>query len=137
MQPAHGQYIRWLDGEWGGLNETLDLAKTRELLKEANRLVASTGQSWEEIGDAIELVTVCRTLPARCFFNAGELPEGMPPQALEGPRAITDCVGRNMDGSRWGFAGMITGGQRASIFAAMCSYFLFTDEGLAREHLPG
>ncbi len=124
LAASHGQYIRWLDGEWGELNETLDQAKTRELLKEANRLVASTGQSWEEIGDAVEFVTVCRTLPARCFFNAGELPEGMPPQALEGPRAITDCVGRMMDGSRWGFAGMISGGQRSSIFAAMCSYFL-------------
>ena len=124
LAAAHGQYIRWLDGEWGGLNEILDLAKTQALLNETNRLVDSTGQSWDEIGDAIEFVTVCRTLPARCTFNAGELPEGMPPQIHEGARAVTDCIGRNMDGSRWGFAGMIAGGQRSSIFAAMSSYFL-------------
>ncbi|MBM44185.1 MAG: hypothetical protein CMJ36_04130 [Phycisphaerae bacterium] len=124
LAAAHGQYIRWLDGDWGELNETLDATRTLELVKETNRLVASTGQTWDSIGDGIEFVTICRTLPARCHFNAGQLPEGMPSQILEGTRAMTDCIGRMTDGSRWGFAGMIPGGQRASIFAAMSSYFL-------------
>jgi hypothetical protein len=124
LAAAHGQLIVWLEDDWGEPNDILSERRTRELIKEVNRLVDSTGDSWDTIGDALELLTICRALPARCEFETNQIPEGMPPAAFAGPRAITDCLGRTLDGARWGFTGWIYGGQRASAYVAMCSYFL-------------
>ena len=124
LAAAHGQMIVWLEGDWGEPNDVLNANRTRDLIKEVNRLVESTGDTWDTIGDALELLTICRTLPARCEFETNQIPEGMPQEAFAGPRAISDCLGRNLDGTRWGFAGWIFGGQRASAYIAMSSYFL-------------
>ena len=124
LAAAHGQFIQWLEGDWGGPDDVLDAQRTRNLISEVNRLVASTGDTWNSIGDAIELLTVCRSMPVRCEFETSQIPDGMPPAAFAGPRAITDCLGRTLNGERWGFTGLIFGGQRATAYAAMSSYFL-------------
>ena len=127
LAAAHGQFVVWLDGEWGETDDVLDANRTLELISTVNELVDSAGETWNTIGDAIELLTICRTLPARCVFQPSSAPEGLPSQIFEGARATTDCLGRNLDGTRWGFGSWIFGGKTASAYAAMSSYFLDRD----------
>jgi hypothetical protein len=127
LAAAHGQFVVWLDEDWGAPNDLLEQGPTRQLMTDVNTLVNSLGVTWNTIGDAIELLTVCKSLPARCTFDSGPAPEGMPAEAFRGPRALSDCLGRNLDGTRWAFGGWIFGGKTASAYIAMSSYFLPRD----------
>lgn len=127
LAAAHGQFVVWLDEDWGSPDDLLEEGPTRQLITDVNSLVNSLGVTWNAIGDSIELLTVCKSLPARCTFDSGPAPEGMPAEAFGGPRAISDCLGRNLDGTRWGFGGCIFGGKTASAYIAMSSYFLRRD----------
>ena len=42
LAAAHGQLIVWLEDDWGEPNDILSERRTRELIKEVNRLVLGT-----------------------------------------------------------------------------------------------
>lgn len=125
LAAAHGQYIGWLDGDWGKADEVLHASRTKRLLETISTELEATGMPWKGLGDGIDMLTVCRAMCARVDTDIKTpLPENFPPDIANGPKAVTDVIGRNPDGTRNAFAGWINGGQRASCYAAMCSYFL-------------
>jgi hypothetical protein len=76
-----------------------------------------TGSTFSTIGDQIDAITVCMSLPARVDF-AG---------AQKNPVAVSDVIGRNKNGDRFAWTGWIFGSKEDAAYMAMCSLFLQRD----------
>lgn len=148
---ARGLPLEFVDGDLGDVDGIMDaetLAGLESRLKAAaSRIGAAYGRAveeriveadpqaeipvisyeWEGLGDLLDGVVVCRSMPARVKF----LP---PPEATiriqgredaaDGPFAVTDALCRNLDGTRWAFAGWIWGNEARAASMAMSSIFL-------------
>ncbi|MAB84113.1 MAG: hypothetical protein CMJ24_11875 [Phycisphaerae bacterium] len=125
LATARRQHLIYLDDELGGPSDILSQSDTLDLMRKVHQNLEATGTLFKELDDEIDFLTFCRSMPARADIDMGQqLPEGLPPQILDGPKAITDVLGRHPDGERYAFTGWIVGGQRASLYSAMCSFFL-------------
>ena len=125
LAAARGLDIFYIDEDLGQPGDILSDARTRELMDRIERMVRRSGTEYTEVGDRFDFLTVCRTMAARTNVDiGGALPDRLPPAIRNGPKAITDVIGRHLDGRRWAFTGWILGSQRSSLYAAMCSFFL-------------
>ncbi len=125
LATARRQHLIYLDDELGEPSDILSQPRTLDLMRKVHQELEATGGQFKEMDDEIDFLTFCRSMPARAEIDMQqELPQQLPPQILDGPKAITDVLGRHPDGERYAFTGWILGGQRASLYAAMCSFFL-------------
>lgn len=125
LAAARGQYLFYLEGDLGKPGDVLSGPRTKALMDQIDAMLKSTGTPYTTVGDRLNFLTICRSMSARTDIDiGGELPDHLPREILNGPKAITDVLGRHADGTRFAFTGWILGGQRSSLYAAMCSFFL-------------
>jgi hypothetical protein len=77
-----------------------------------------TGYSYDALGDDLDAVTLCLTMPDRAFLGPGN------PKRYY---AITDLVGRSIEArgrQRWAWAGQILGTEVSCAYDAMCALFV-------------
>ena len=126
LAAGHGQALLWLEGNYGGPNDTIDAGQLAELSARVEEEVRATSLPYAALGDAIDAVTIARTIAPKAVVPAAQRwapPQGAPAKPGD-PVAVTDALCRNADGSRWGIAGWIFGSEVRSAYVAMCSLFL-------------
>ena len=126
LAAGRGLPLVFVDGDFGGPNRELPASQLRELELMIRDGARSTGYEWSGLGDDLDAVAVCRSLPGRCRMNvpasAQVRLQGRSPG--DGPYATMDAICRNDDGERWGYAGWIFGDEGRSAVMAMSSIFL-------------
>lgn len=116
LAAGRGQPLAWLDEPLGRPNGVLEPQETARLRAGAEQALADCGYAYADLGDAIETLTLCRSMAGRA--NLGNDPDG------KDVRAVTDILGRDPDGHRHAFAGWIFGSETRCAYAAMCSLFI-------------
>jgi hypothetical protein len=114
LAAGRGQLLEYISGEWGTTGETLDGPRTKSLIREIEGVLKSTGTKYADIGDTIDALTICQTLPSRVTSSA----------ARENPVAVSDVIGRDLSGKRFAWTGWIFGTKSQSAYVAMCSLYL-------------
>jgi len=117
LAAGRGQLLSFMSSEWGAENKILSESKTSELVRGVRKTLTETGLAFDSIGDDIDAITVCMSLPARVNFAA----------AVENPVAVSDVIGRNEQGTRFAWTGWIFGSKADAAYTAMCSLFLERD----------
>lgn len=132
LAAGRGLPIRFLDGDFGSPNETLDAVKFAALDDGVRSAIVSTGLPFETLGDAIDAVALCRTIAAKAkpaLSEAATMKLPPNPDVKPGdPLATTDALARHDDGSRYGVVGWIPGPSDRAAYMAMSSLFLDRDE---------
>lgn len=104
-----------LPAEFGGEMTEAQAASLRATLeRELDRL----GLPWNTQGDAIEAITVALELPGRISSSAGQRERTNPIVAL------SDYLGRDANGQRYAWTGLLVGDEQQGVFSAMSSLFL-------------
>jgi hypothetical protein len=125
LAAGHGQRILWVQGpEERRLSADLDHAAASALVGAIETGLDASGPDWRGLGDGVDAVTLCLTMPAKARLDFGE-------NARE-HFAITDLVGRHeallgprlRPTGRWAWAGQIGGRDTTCAYRAMCSLFL-------------
>ncbi|MDR9402751.1 MAG: hypothetical protein RI580_04865 [Halothece sp. Uz-M2-17] len=120
-----GQPLRFLDGYFGNVNQTLSPKSWKVLSDEVNQLIANTGYDYQDLGDTIDTITLVRDLPVKYRSpKNGQL------------LAVTDGLGRHQDGQRYAIAGWIYGSAERAVYQAMCAIFLNADQALLYDSYP-
>lgn len=120
-----GQPLRFLEGYFGNVNQTLSAKGWEVLAAEVEALVAETGYSYQELGDAIDTISLVRELPVKYRSPDNQ-------QLL----AVTDGLGRDEAGNRYAIAGWIYGSMDRAVYQAMCAIFLNADRALLYNSYP-
>lgn len=118
LAAGRGQLIRFISSDWGRPQDILSHAKTTQLLKEIDSALVSTGVKFVNLGDTIDAITICQTMPSRVEFI----------RSADSPVALSDVVGRDSNGNRFAWSGWIFGSKAQSAYIAMCSLFLERDQ---------
>jgi hypothetical protein len=128
LAAGRGLVPAFLEGNFGGANDTLAPDKFAEFAKSVEALFAGVGLPYNRLGDALDALALCRTTAqlTQVDVPANQRPSGrgMPPIKPTDPVATTDALCRNADGSRYAFCGAIFGTSKYAAYAAMCSLFL-------------
>jgi hypothetical protein len=114
LAAGRGQLLSYISNDWGAQNKIMGKATTSALIEEVRDSLSKTGLSFQNIGDEIDAITICMTLPARVNFTA----------ASENPVAVSDVIGRDKNGNRFAWTGWIEGSKANAAYMAMCSLFL-------------
>ena len=126
LAAGRGLPLVFLDEDLGSVDGEMSSAEVERLERGLRDAAAGTGYTWEALGDDLDAVAICRSMPVRCRTTP-------PPAARvtlggrdpgDGPYATTDALCRNDDGSRWGYVGWIWGDEGRSAAMAMSSLFL-------------
>jgi len=128
LAAGRGQPIGWLDEPFGRPNQTLEPDELSRLQGAVDGLVADTGYPHAALGDALDAITLCRSIGARVDLAA----PGTKPEI----RAVTDVLGRAGFGPRYAFTGWIFGDHTRCAYVAMCSLFLPRDHYLLVNTYP-
>lgn len=106
---------------WETADRTVDVLPTEralELMRNVETVVAAGVSRYDALGDDCDFVTLAGDYPYRY-------------QTQNGPNAFDDLILRSAkDGSRWAYAGRITGDPVRSAYVAMCSLFLQPSKAL-------
>ena len=131
LSMLRGQLLVDLPGDYGQPNGSLDDSAFLSLKKTVNGFFESSGWSWKALGDDLDALTLCRSLPVRVNMSlpADQRPRisGLKTDRRTPPVALTDLLCRNEDGSRYAICGWIFGSQIRSIYMAMCALFIDRD----------
>ncbi|MDQ7013235.1 MAG: hypothetical protein Q9O74_04980, partial [Planctomycetota bacterium] len=115
LAAGRGQPILWTEFPALAINRSLDHAQTDAFSSTIESLCAQLPLPWQGLGDAIDAVTICGSLPARTKTSPNEF------------AATTDRLGRSgatQDAARWAWAGQIFGSEPRAAYRAMCALFL-------------
>lgn len=128
LAAGRGQPLVWISDNdaprdlhrmWSGAEvDRLD----RTLQQAASRL----GSTWSELGDSIDAITVCASIPSAFEISPGQV------------RATTDRLGRlRAEGpDRWAWTGQIFGNPTEAAYRAMCALFLESDQAWLFDGYP-
>jgi len=97
LAAGHGEPLLWMNQHWGGIDETLNDADAHALAKMTDDLVASCGYTYDAMGDDVDTITFCRSLPGKAIVKlapAAQMGAGKPDE----PVATSDFLGRHGDG---------------------------------------
>ncbi|MBC8309421.1 MAG: hypothetical protein H8E83_02765 [Planctomycetes bacterium] len=117
LAAGRGQLLTFMDNDWGPTHKILSEQRTGSLIDAVHETLLKTSSAFSTIGDQVDAVTVCMSLPARVDF-AG---------AKKNPVAVSDVIGRNKNGDRFAWTGWIFGSKEDAAYMAMCSLFLQRD----------
>ncbi len=118
LAAGRGQLLKCISSDWGSGNKILSQTKTNNLLQEIDSVLQSTGVKYKGIGDTIDAITLCQTMPARVDSSLFS----------DNPVALTDVICRDANGKRFAWAGWVFGSKAESTYLAMCSLFLQRDQ---------
>lgn len=118
LAAGRGQLLKYIQGNWGGSGDTLEGSRTAALIHQIDDLLASSGVQYKNMGDTIDALTICQTMPSRVTFAA----------ARDNPVAFSDVIGRDNSGKRFAWTGWVFGSKAQSTYMAMCSLFLPRDK---------
>ncbi len=127
LAAGRGQVLDVLEGDFGSTSQALDPAGLERLDRAVRAALDRSGYEWGGVRDAIEAITICRTLPVKA---KAALPEGrrveIPVPGLDSnlDLATSDFLGRTDAGERFAIVGQIFGDRTRSTYAAMCALFL-------------
>ena len=117
LAAGRGQLLKFMSNEWGTSKEILSQSRTTELLQEINSILNASGVKYAQLGDTIDAITLCLTMPSRVEFS----------RTNDNPVALSDVIGRDSSGKRFAWTGWIFGTRVTSTYMAMCSLFLERD----------
>lgn len=117
LAAGRGQLLKFMSNGWGKSQEILSQSRTTELLLEINSILESSGVKYSQLGDTIDAITICQTMPSRVEFS----------RTNDNPVALSDVIGRDPTGKRFAWTGWVFGTRVASTYMAMCSLFLERD----------
>ena len=126
LAAGRGQVLSWLDGPFDPPSSKFTPGKFQDLSAAVEDAARRTTLAYSALGDAIDAVTICRSMPGKAVVaNVSKWapPQGAAPKAGE-PVATTDALCRNPDGSRWAVAGWIFGDEVRCAYMAMCGLYL-------------
>ncbi len=121
LAAGRGQFLGWVEGDFGASGNRLTAAQGAKLTGAVEAACTITGATWNELGDDIDTITMCRDLSARI---AGGQKIAADTASNPAALAVTDVIGRTPKGTRWSFAGWIFGSTARTAYAANCSLFL-------------
>ncbi len=114
LAAGRGQVLAYMSDEWGAPNKTMGASTTASLIQKVHHTLVRTGLSFDKLGDNVDAITVCMSMPARVNYTA----------ASKNPVAVTDIIGRDENGKRFAWTGWIFGSNADAAYVAMCSLFL-------------
>lgn len=114
---ARGQLLERLDGDYSRPNLSISTGQQSEIDATIRTALTQSGLAFDELGDVIDAVTLCRFMAGRVLMSA----PGAQPREFT---AVTDALGRDPDGTRYAFVGWMYGSEARSAYNAMCSLFL-------------
>lgn len=114
LAAARGQPVMWTTLVKRSVDGSLTPAEADALCEEIERYCAASRMSWRALGDVIDGLTICASLPGRV-------------QIADEFLATTDRLGRLTGGDRWAWAGQVFGSEPQAAYRAMCSLFLVPD----------
>ena len=112
LAAARGQPIVWAELPSLSVDGALTASEIDLLSAQLEDACTQTRLPWRGLGDVIDAVTICASLPARYETSPEEW------------SAATDRLGRFADESRWAWAGQVFGSEPRAAYRAMCSVFL-------------
>ncbi|MEM9083461.1 MAG: hypothetical protein AAGB34_07690, partial [Planctomycetota bacterium] len=111
LAAGRGQLLAWTEAPRGTPSASLSKEKLQGLRRVATDAADEAGVAWRELGDAIDAVTVCMSMPSRMTHEKQIY-------------AMTDALGRYNDFDRYAYVGHIFGNAAESTYMAMCSLFV-------------
>lgn len=126
LAAGRGLPLEFIEDDLGPVGGELSEAALRGFERQLQAAAQSTGYDWKELGDDLDAIAICRSMPGRCRTTP-------PPSARvtlpgrgagEGPYATIDALARKENGDRWAYAGWIFGDEVRSASMAMSSLFL-------------
>ena len=123
-----GEPLAFLDEGFGPVNGSVSAADWPRLEAQVTALVAATGYPYDQLGDAIDTITIVRALPAK--YVTPDDPAG------NSRNAVTDGLARRADKTCWAYAGWIFGPAPRATYMAMCSIFLQPESALLFDTYP-
>lgn len=112
LAAGRAQPLLWLDFPARGINGSMDRAASDQFSATLEQRIADLSLPWNDLGDAIDAVTLCGSLPGRIQTAPDEF------------AATTDRLGRTHESKRWAWAGQLFGSEPEAAYRAMCSLFL-------------
>ena len=126
LAAAHGQPLVFLEGNFGKPNQNLNKTQWQTLQIAITKAVESTGFFYSQLADPIDTITIVRELAVKY----------QSPQKKNEQLAVTDGLGRHINGERWAAVGWIYGSEVRSIYQAMCSIFLDSQTAMLYDSYP-
>lgn len=126
LAAAHGQPLVFLEGNFGKPNQSLNKTQWNNLQIAITKAVESTGFFYSQLGDPIDTITIVRELAVKY----------QSPQKKDEQLAVTDGLGRHINGQRWAAVGWMYGSEVRSIYQAMCSIFLDSQTAMLYDSYP-
>lgn len=128
LAAGRAQPLVWIDDDFGSITDVMTDEAARRLASRIEGALAAMPYSWRALGDDIDAITLCRSLPGAAELLVPEdlriVKQG---QYAQGTTSVTDHLGRHADSSRYAFTGWIFGDEARSAYMAMCSLFLPRD----------
>ncbi len=128
LAAARGQPLLWITDQQAprDLHKWWSGDEAAALDKYLQDECAKMGLSWSDLGDTLDAVTICASLP--------NIIEIAPKEA----RAMTDRIGRLRADSpnRWAWCGQIFGNPAEAAYRAMCPLFLDNDKAWLFDSYP-
>ncbi len=135
LAAGRGQVLTWVSAG-GGIDAQMAINVADELSDQVTAAATATGLKWDALGDDLEAVTLCLSVPSRTLWpRGGPIPAQGSLNPVPGePVATTDLIGRHRDGKdgldrtrRWAWCGQIAGSASSAAYRAMCGLFLMPD----------
>lgn len=111
LSADRGQPIVWLEQNPASLNTVQPEADATAWRSDLRERIDALGWSWDELGDKIDALTLCLTMPSKVKVGDRIM-------------AMTDFIARNDDNTPWAACGMIAGTEAEAAYAAMSALFL-------------
>lgn len=128
LAAGRGQLLAWVGDDLAprDLHKWWTAEGAAALDKHLQDIVSRAGLAWSDLGDTIDAITICSSLP-----NVFEI---TPKEA----RATMDRLGRLRPEApnRWAWAGQIFGNPQEAAYRAMCALFLEADSAWLFDSYP-
>jgi hypothetical protein len=128
LAAGRGQLLTWVGDDLAprDLHKWWTAEGAAALDKHLQDIVSRAGLAWSDLGDTIDAITVCSSLP-----NVFEI---TPKEA----RATMDRLGRLRPDApnRWAWAGQVFGNPQEAAYRAMCGLFLEADSAWLFDSYP-
>lgn len=111
LSADRGQPIIWIDHRPRSLNIVEPQAESTQWRRMLREQVGALGYEWSGLGDAIDSLTVCLTMPTKVKLDDRIM-------------AMTDFLARHDDARSWAVCGMIFGSESEAAYRAMSALFL-------------
>jgi len=132
LAAGRGQLIAWIDAPpiGGGASGAMSLVQAGQLSEDIARFCRDAGLGYDQLGDAVDAVTLCMATPVKAVVPSTSPPLGRAPFVCKPGEAVatTDIVGRKVGAGeymeRWAWCGQIFGTASSAANDAMCALFI-------------